>query len=552
LSDTSLQVPDFASSRRIMTALAEGPFTFLNDAPMTTSLSVPWERLSRGPTGGRFSTHIRGEDTSRNRPMVMDTAFEAIAYNDVRCPANTDDLIEDRAFLAQHAYAVAASTLDLFESTMGRRLGWRFRGHRLALELWAPIDFASSGYDGQRGVINFGHERDRRADKHVPIALYRDVVTHEVTHAILDGYRPHMADPDATVDEHALHEGIADLVAMLSVFSSSDRVLDQLQSRLDSSDRPNGSDDDLVTSGLFDIADGLFSRKELRRSITDEIPQDWRSIMEPHVRGSVVVKALMTAVLDLWKTRMNLPGGRASEYQKAQSGAKVGRQMLGMLIRGLGYMPPIDLTFRDLLHGMLAADQVVVPDDTLDYRGSLREAFKPFGITADPDHELDGLTGLRDLRYPVRLSALASDPEEVYRFLWENPAILRAAAVDPDVPILVERVRPSLRVGPDGFVVSEIGANFTQMVPMTQREALNRLGLHTQGDIILRGGGLIRFNEGGRLAYATFKPVLDAERQQRRWSRRSRDEMGDLSAQEDPDARSSVFAQMHRAANTDD
>ena len=91
---------------------------------------------------------------------------------------------------------VSASTLDLFESTMGRRLGWKWRGHRLDLELLEPIYYEASGYDAQHAVIRFGHEHDPRARHHAPLALYRDVVTHEVTHAIIDGYRPHTADQE--------------------------------------------------------------------------------------------------------------------------------------------------------------------------------------------------------------------------------------------------------------------------------------------------------------------------------------------------------------------
>jgi hypothetical protein len=538
LSDASFQAADFASSRRMITALAEGPFTLLNGAPLTTTLSVPWERLSRGPTGGRFSTHIGGEDAPRGRPLILDSEFEDIAYSDRRCPADLDELVADRKFLAQHAYAVASSTLALFESTMGRRLGWKWRGHRLALELFEPISYEDSGYDGQRGVIRFGHAPDSRVRKHVPLALYRDVVTHEVTHAIIDGYRPHLADPDGTFDEHAMHEAMADIVAMLSVFSSTERVVEQLQATLTSVDGFDGKEDAIVQTGLFGIADGLFTHTDrgrpalmgsdgtaapgvlshpaLRRVVPEGSSNDWRSMTEPHERGTVFSNALMDAVLVLWKTRNDRPGGRSSEYQIAQSGSKIGRQMLAMLIRGLGYTPPIDVTFDDLLRGILAADLAVMPDDSQDYRGVVRAAFAPAGITAPPDDELDGLEGLRDLRYPVRLSALASDPEEVYRFLWENPAILRAAAIDPDVNVLVERVRPSLRVAPDGFVVSEIGASFVQQVPMSAYEARNRLGLRTKDPVVLRGGGLVRFNEGGRLSFAAIKPVLDADRQQQR------------------------------------
>ena len=567
MSDASVQLADFASSRRNMTALAEGPFTLLNGSPLTTTLSVPWERLSRGPTGGRFSTHVGGDDEPRGRPLILDSEFEDIAYNDRRCPMDVEQLLADRKFLAQHAYAVSASTLSLFESTMGRRLGWKWRGHRLALELFEPISYEASGYDGQRGVIRFGHQRDPRARKHVPLALYRDVVTHEVTHAIIDGYRPHLADPDGTFDEHAMHESMADIVAMLSVFSSTERVVEQLQATLTAGASFDGNEDALVQTGLFGIADGLFTHTDrgrpafrdpteaavapstshpaLRRVIREGAGDDWRSLTEPHQRGTVFTNALMDAVLVLWKARMDRPGGRSSEYQIAQSGSKVGRQVLAMLIRGLGYTPPIDVTFEDLLRGILAADLVVMPDDSLDYRSVVREAFAPAGITAVGDDDLDGLEGLRDLRYPVRLSALASDPEEVYRFLWENPAILRAAAIDPDVPLLVERVRPSLRVAPDGFVVSEIGASFVQQVPMSAYEARNRLGLRTHDPVVLRGGGLIRFNEGGRLSFAAIKPVLDADRQQQRLDESAGPSVLGMAEKEVAERRAAVFGYMH-------
>ena len=567
MSDASFPVADFASSRRNVTALAEGPFTLLNGAPLSTTLSVPWERLSRGPTGGRFSTHIGGDDGTPARPLILDSEFEDIAYNDRRCPTDVEKLIGDRKFLAQHAYAVAASTLSLFESTMGRRLAWKCRGHRLALELFEPISYEDSGYDGARGVIRFGHRHDPRARKHVPLALYRDVVTHEVTHAIIDGYRPHLADPDGTFDEHAMHESMADVVAMLSVFSSTERVVEQLQATINTEEGFDGRDDEIVQSGLFGVADGLFSHTDrgrpalrdpqaeaaapvqshpaLRRIVPEGTPADWRSITEPHQRGTVFSNALMDAVLVLWRTRMDRPGGRSSEFQIGESGAKVGRQVLAMLIRGLGYTPPIDVTFDDLLRGILAADFVVMPDDSLDYRAVVRKTFAPAGISAAADDDLDGLAGLRDLRYPVRLSALASDPEEVYRFLWENPAILRAAAIDPDVSLVVERVRPSLRVAPDGFIVSEIGASFVQQVPMSAHEARNRLGLRTRDPVVLRGGGLIRFNEGGRLSFAALKPVLDSERQQQRLDEAAGPSVIGMAEPEIAARRAAVFGYMH-------
>ena len=57
-------------------------------------------------------------------------------------------------------------------------------------------------------------------------------------------------------------------------------------------------------------------------------------------------------------------------------------------------------------------------------------------------------------------------------------------------------------------------ASFIQTVRMSRREAFVRLGLKTRREYVdIRGGGLLRFDAGGRLVYAALKPVMDRERQ---------------------------------------
>lgn len=508
-----------------LSVLAEGPFT--GRPPALASVRVPLERVRSGPIGARLDVRVRrpGQDDAKPVSLSLDGALWGI--DDVAPSEDLDELLGDSRFLAQHVYGVASDTLQAFERTMGRRLSWA-GGHRLRIDAYASVDFRETGYDTQSKTVRFGHRADPRSARHVPMALYRDLVAHEVTHAILDGYRPRWADARALLDGYALHEAIADLTAMLSVFSSAGRVEQMLAAGSAGAKTGRDIDEKILRSGLFGLADGLFSRGAVRRPLDRAVPLEWQLDPEPHARGEIVVQAVLNSVVALWKQRLDYPGGRASRYQIAASGAKVGQQILQMVLRSLAYLPPVDPTWTDLLRAILASDLVMMPDDTpprsggndshaKGYRETLRDAFWDIDLSTDPDARLDGLDNLEGLRYPVRLSALASDPEEVNRFIWANPRLMRAMDLDEEAGVRVDRVRPTIRVGPDGFVVSEICASFVQEVTLTRREARDRLGLRTEAEYItVRGGATLRFDEGGRLCFAALKPVMDAQRQQKR------------------------------------
>lgn len=510
-----------------LTVLAEGPFTTSDAGVLTTTLRVPVERIGPGPRSARFDVIVRrpGE-----KPFSVELGSPAPPWMviDEQPPNDLTALLEDSRFLAQQVYAVAASTLALFESTLGRRMGW-LNGGRLTISAYDRVAYRESGYYRDDGLIRFGHKRDGRTTRAVPLALFRDLVAHEVTHAIVDGYRPKWADAHAETDQLAVHEALADLVALLSVFSTQSLV-EQLLIRAGGDDLDlDGLNEVSLCADLFRLADGLFTREASRPSLSEQPSPDWRTQHDPHLRGGVIVQVLVRVVARLWLQRLDAPGGRSSLYQVGRAGATVGYQVVRMLIRSLGYMAPVDVTWEDLLRGILAADMAVAPDDHLDYRGAVVRAFAESGIRLPDSTDLYGVSAFDSLRYPVRLAALSSDPEEIVRFLWENPTLLAAAKIDPTRPISVARVRPTLRVGPDGFVVSEIGANFTQEFRLSLTEA-RKFGLATRGPVYMRGGGQLRFDEGGRLIFAALKPILDTARQQAKLDARERTRPTDAAA----------------------
>ncbi|UXM90359.1 hypothetical protein [Paenarthrobacter sp. JL.01a] len=494
-----------------VTILAEGPIGAGGGPPLTAQVRIPVERLRRGPTGHRYAIHIRKWRGTTVSPVTLTQQGDPWRLISEPPPAGLRELLDDTRFLAQHVYGVAMSTLDIFESTLGRRMPWNPEG-RVVLKARDLVTATDTGYERGTNIIRFGSV-DRMGYK-VPTALYRDIVAHEVTHAILDGYRPAWADQMATMEQLAMHEALADLVAILSVFSSKDVVYRQLEAAAEGLGPAQPTDDSVLMRSLFDFARDLFARGPLREPFVGAVPAGWQVLPEPHARGAVVVGAVLRSVQRLWSERNARYGEGRSLQQLAESGSIVATRILRMVIRGLSYMPPVDVSWRDLLRGIIAADLDMVPDDVHGYREALQEEFSAIGIRRVSLNNISGVDYYQGLRYPIRLSALGSDPQEVQRFVWENPRLLEAARLERRTPLSSTRVRTSERVSPDGFIISEIGASFIQTVRMSRREAYVRLGVKTGRDYIdVRGGGLLRFDAGGRLVYAALKPVMDRDRQ---------------------------------------
>jgi hypothetical protein len=257
----------------------------------------------------------------------------------------------------------------------------------------------------------------------------------------------------------------------------------------------------------------------------------------------VLVAAFMQTLVRMWAGRLEplrTDGGGLDAGRVAEEGVKSAQHLLGMLLRALDYLPPVDLEFADVVDAVLTADRRLAPDDSHDYRTTLRESFAAFGIRP-PRHRIldeDGVTAPsgggepalaayppdRDvvtelgLRYEhLNLMSLRTSPEEVYQFVWNN-----AGAVDVDVRLAtrVERVLSSTRVGPDGLVVTEVIADYTQTLRTTAGAlppgVAAPAGMAADDVVELWGGGVLVFDQFGRFRLHQRQPILDADRQTRR------------------------------------
>ena len=307
--------PDSPRSHIGLRIIAQDPtVTGDNGKILTATVKVPWSRMEDGPCGARF--HVVDFDASTGNYLKHPGLPNEDAYAD----ADDKVLETDFTFHAQQVYAAASRTLATFESALGRRLSWGFHGHHLHL---VPHAFAEANayYSFEDRALLFGYVPGA-GDGATYTCLSYDVVVHETAHAVLDGLRGRFLEPGLP-DQAAFHEGFADIVALLSVFSMRPVVEQALgKAGKDGRIKRRQVERDALRRGvLTGVAEQLGKvltqgRGALRRSAMEPPPADWADLpqfQEPHRRGEVLVAIVLDVLLDIWVKRLEplvSPGSR--------------------------------------------------------------------------------------------------------------------------------------------------------------------------------------------------------------------------------------------------
>jgi hypothetical protein len=120
-----------------MTIVAQDPSVTGQHGMLRASVPVPADRLEPGPRSHRFQV-IDYDATARVllppatlAPGTWQSPGSEGAEHDPFWERSDTALLSDPAFHAQNTYAIAARTLAVFESAIGRRLNWGFLGHEL-------------------------------------------------------------------------------------------------------------------------------------------------------------------------------------------------------------------------------------------------------------------------------------------------------------------------------------------------------------------------------------------------------------------------------------
>jgi hypothetical protein len=524
-------------------------------APLNTLVvEVANEPLKPGPEGTRVRVvDYDGANGCFYEPVNLDNA--SILMQGGLEPAESDP-----RFHQQMVYAVATKVLENFDKALGRKI-W-FEGRR-PLTLY-PHAFrgANAFYDPTYRAIRFGYFTADRTNpgENLPgqtvfSCLSHDVITHEMTHAIVHRLRKYFLQP-TNGDVLAFHEGFSDIVAIFQHFTFEAVLTDMIQRTRTNLRSPN----ELVElASQFGYATGKGGA--LRSALEEDRPDPKRyaTVTEPHARGSILVAAIFDAFFSTYQARIEdllriatggtgqLPEGDLHPdlvSRIAREASRSAESVLTMCIRAFEYLPPVDIRFGDYLRALVTADYDLVADEGFEQRRAMIEAFRARGIYPDyvtslaedsllwecADVESIPAKGIPEIMQDAALmfrqrsaeipdqaedeQALdrphkdtdddRDDPisdetiEELHAWAKRNAAALDLDP-DPKRKIKVEGFHSVFRVAPNGQLQVEVVAQFGQKEDTT--------GKLEYGGLACRGGTTVIAAADGTVRFVISKPL---------------------------------------------
>ncbi|MDB5128352.1 hypothetical protein [Mucilaginibacter sp.] len=386
-----------------------------------TTYRILWEDLNApenlGPAGEYFEViDIDPPSNCYYEPINLDSR-EVLSQNGLTPSEGNPQ------FHQQFVYTIAMKTLEYFEQSLGRKLIWNSRvthesgkiqEHYVKRIRLYPHAFrdANAYYSTEKKSILFGYFQAAQQiqgtnfpNGAVFACLSPDIISHEVTHALLDSIHPRFLE-NTNPDVPAFHEAFADIIALLQRFTINELVINQFAQSDGSFDKFTylgelatqlGSALSHGRGALRSAIGGRDENGNWKRSKAD--PTLYQTKTEAHDRGSVLVSTFFDALIkvynyktqDLIRIATNgsgvLPQGVLQldlATRLAQEVCAIAQHLMRIAIRALDYCPPLDITFGEYLRALVTADIDFAPADDNNYRIALIDAFRSWGIF--PDH----------------------------------------------------------------------------------------------------------------------------------------------------------------------
>lgn len=499
------------------------------------------EQLKPGPQGARIEV-IDYDGANDCFYAPVDLNEPGILMQDGLEPSESDP-----QFHQQMVYAVTMKVLENFDRALGRRLHFRRKVNSRFIN--TPLRIFPHAFHGENAFFDpdevallFGYFK---ADKENPgenlpgqtvfACLSHDIITHEMTHALVYRLRRYLSEP-SNVDVLAFHEGFSDIVAIFQHFSFQGilaKLVQEYGTKLQQS-RPL-----IGLARQFGYATG---KGEALRTAAEEEPDPhlYQTKEEPHERGSVLVAAVFDAFFMVYQRRIQdliriatggsglLPAGELHPdlvNRIAREVSDSAQSILMMCIRAVEYLAPVDIEFGDYLRALVTTDMEVSPDDEFCKRSSIIEGFRargiyPTGVSSLAEDSLrwepcEGKAHLgSDLQKWMRTQIIlegqtfkrnAPFPDysfhrvahKFHQWAQDHASMLR---LDPAREIEPLGFHPSFRVGSQGQLLLDLVLQFAQ----EDKESYQANAL---GGIPLRGGTTVILSSDDVVRYIIAKPL---------------------------------------------
>ncbi|HEX6124120.1 MAG TPA: S8 family serine peptidase [Pyrinomonadaceae bacterium] len=578
--------PDSPSHRQLRVyAVDPSLSTNLDTAEINeATLSVRWEELAPGQLKGEY-LEVDDLDPTGKKYVSADLNDPRLIAQDGYPPSEGNP-----QFHQQMVYAVAMKTIEHFERSLGRPVLWRSgydTNRKVDDKVFVPrllvrphaLHQANAFYSPVEIALKFGYFEATDRDPHeiVPgsrifTCLSHDIIAHETTHAILDGLHRRFNEP-SNPDVLALHEGFADIVALMQHFTLPEVLRAEIART-----RGDIEAESMLGSLAVQFGRGLGHRGALRGAIGYEKDGVWVRItpdpselakrLTPHSRGAILVAAVFDAFIAIYKARTAdllriytggtgiLPSGAIHPdlvNRLAEEATKSASHVLNMCIRALDYLPPVDVTFFEYLRALITADFDLIRDDRHNYRVAFVEAFRRRGIypvnIEDPTSDSLRNLSVDTVRWKGQDMTQFSEFADQYTAIWKelkayadnclyvqeretlfdmtrkkrivlhnklksafdkSKKLAQQLGIDPGEKFEVHALRPSMRVSPSGEYSPQV------VVSITQSRVIPANAKTETPEFLFRSGSTLIIDlVEQRVKYKIIKNLKSSERQQR-------------------------------------
>jgi hypothetical protein len=304
-------------------------------------------------------------------------------------------------FLKVSAFGAVLRTIGFIEGAhaLGRQVQWAFPGEQLLVVPRAG-DLPNAFYHrDSHSLLLYYFDAENGTPQTVYCALSQDIVTHEASHAVIDGIAPdlyHAGSPDSL----AIHEALADLTA----------VLVSLDNRELRNTRSHSSQEMLGSTRFSRVAEQFGAWRGQGQALRD-VYND--RTLDPHEPDSAkrvdpasphsLSEVLSGAVFRVFDRTLSsieaggslplalldhLPLGESLGNPRTRVRICVNR-IANLIYKGLDWLPPGEVSLADYARSMLAADLFYLPDfptqrEWLTEECRRRQIFSPGAGSFDP------------------------------------------------------------------------------------------------------------------------------------------------------------------------